>query len=124
MSSFGRLLRIASDICTLAITEYKARCTSLPIPVSDSYLSTATSPYTLTMVRTIGLLGVSGLLGSHLLAALAAAHEKGTLQLVALARPSSDTSKVPAGVEKRVLDADTASLEEVQRALEGIDVLM
>lgn len=81
----------------------------------------APTPYT---KPTIGLLGVSGLLGSHLLTALASAHASGALTLIVLARASSDTSNVPSTVEKRVLDADNASLDEVSTALKGIDILM
>lgn len=74
--------------------------------------------------RTVALLGATGTLGSNLLTQLASAHAAGKLTLVVLHRASSDTSSVPAGVEKRVLDPGAASEADVHAALKGVEVLV
>lgn len=76
------------------------------------------------MSPTVALLGASGDLGSNLLKPLAAAAKDGKVNLVVLHRATSDTSNVPSEVEKRVLDADNATVEEIQAALKGVDILM
>lgn len=76
------------------------------------------------MSPTVALLGASGLLGSNLLKSLAAVDNDGKIKLIVLHRENSDTSNVPSGIEKRILDADNASVEEIQTALKGVDVLM
>ncbi|TXT10724.1 hypothetical protein VHUM_02229 [Vanrija humicola] len=76
------------------------------------------------MPSTVALIGGTGLLGSHILTALARAQEAGKYKVVAFHRQSSDTSKWPKGVEKRVLDNDKASATEVAEALKGVDILL
>ncbi|KAL1409017.1 hypothetical protein Q8F55_005841 [Vanrija albida] len=76
------------------------------------------------MPNTVALIGGTGLLGSHILTALAKAQEAGKYKVVAFHRASSDTSKWPAGVERRVLDTDKATAAEVASALKGVDILL
>lgn len=76
------------------------------------------------MAPTVALLGASGQLGSNILAGLVTQHDKGSLKLVVLHRASSDTSRIPASVEKRVLDSDNATAAEVAGALRGVDILV
>ncbi|WVQ79531.1 hypothetical protein IAT38_001630 [Cryptococcus sp. DSM 104549] len=55
---------------------------------------------------TVGLIGSNGIVGSNFLPYLATAHKEGKIKLTVLHREGSDLSKVPEGVEKRVLDLD------------------
>jgi uncharacterized protein YbjT (DUF2867 family) len=76
------------------------------------------------MVPTVALLGASGNLGNAILGGLAKQQDAGTLNLIVLHRASSDTSRVPPSVQKRVLDSDNASEQDVATALRGVDILM
>lgn len=78
------------------------------------------------MARTVALLGATGDLGSHLLKPLCKLASSGEIRLVVLHRQGSDIGKLnlPEKAETRVLDADNASVDEVRKALEGVDVLM
>ena len=73
---------------------------------------------------TVGLIGHNGSVGKSALAALAEAEKKGNLKLVVIHRPSSETSNIPAGIEKRALDNAKASDAEFDKALAGINVLV
>lgn len=61
--------------------------------------------------------GGSGMLGSAIVSALVAA---GAAKVVVLSRTAE--AKVPAGVEVRVVDYESA--ETVQKALEGVEVVI
>lgn len=74
--------------------------------------------------NTVALFSVTGLLGSALFSELNKAHDAGKLNLIVITRAGSNTSKVPASIEKRVLDYGKSTQEEVNKALAGVDVLM
>jgi hypothetical protein len=76
------------------------------------------------MANTVALLAPTGLLGSQLLPVLAAKHKQGVIRLIVLHRATSDVSKVPSDVEKRVFDFAAVTPELLQTALAGVDVLM
>lgn len=78
------------------------------------------------MPRTIALLGATGDLGSHLLKPLCKLASTGQIGLIVLHRQGSNIAKLnlPESAVTRVLDADNASVDEVRKALEGVDVLM
>jgi len=76
------------------------------------------------MVNTVALLAPTGLLGANLLTSLVEKHNEGKIKLVVLHRATSDVSKVPEGIEKRVFDINTATAEDVQAVLKNIDILV
>lgn len=76
------------------------------------------------MPNTVALLTVTGTLGPHLLKALGDQHVSGKIKLIALHRPDSDISNVPNGVETRVLDYESATAEDVAKALKGVEILV
>ncbi|KAL1409759.1 hypothetical protein Q8F55_003756 [Vanrija albida] len=73
------------------------------------------------MSPTVAVIAPSGLLGHLITAALA---EGGKATVVALHRASSDLSKLPKGVQTRVLDYEAASAADVHTALEGVDIVV
>lgn len=73
------------------------------------------------MSPTVAVLAPTGLLGHFLVKSLA---EGGKATVVALHRASSDLSKLPQGVQTRVLDYESASAADVHKALEGVDILV
>lgn len=72
----------------------------------------------------VALYGVTGLLGSGFLKELAKAHEEGKITLIALHRAGSDTSQVPENVEKRILGYGHSTQAHVDKALEGVDIVV
>lgn len=75
--------------------------------------------------NTVALLSATGLLGKQLAKTLVSLASAGKIkQVVILHRPTSDLSDIPDSVERRILDIESASAEQVASALEGIDVLM
>lgn len=78
------------------------------------------------MAPTVALLGATGDLGSNILAALVKRAKTGELNVVVLHRKGSNVAKLnlPMSVHTRVLEADSASVDEVRKALDGVDVLM
>lgn len=78
------------------------------------------------MAPTVAVLGATGDLGSNILKALAKRAASNELSLVVLHREGSNVAKLnlPENAKTRVLDADNASVDEVKKALEGVDVLM
>ncbi|TXT06120.1 hypothetical protein VHUM_03593 [Vanrija humicola] len=73
------------------------------------------------MAPTIAVIAPTGLLGHAIVKALA---DGGKATVVALHRASSDLSKLPKGVQTRVLDYESASAADVHKALEGVDILV
>jgi dihydrodipicolinate reductase len=69
----------------------------------------------------VGLVGHNGRLGSSVLTALLKHKD---LRVVVLHRPSSDLGTIPTGTEKRVLDLEKGSPEEIEKAIEGLQVVM
>lgn len=75
------------------------------------------------MPRTVVLISATGLLGSQIFKLLSARHEKGEIKLIVAHRPSTQLD-VPAGVETRPLEFNTATEEDVHRAAAGADIVM
>lgn len=78
------------------------------------------------MPPTVAILGATGDLGSNILTALSKRATSGELNVIVLHRESSNVAKLnlPESVQTRVLDADNASVDEVRKALEGVDILL
>ncbi|BEI85734.1 hypothetical protein CcaverHIS002_0600210 [Cutaneotrichosporon cavernicola] len=78
------------------------------------------------MAPTVALLGATGDLGGNILAALVKRAQTGELNIVVLHRQGSNIAKLnlPSSVSTRALDADNASVDEVRKALVGVDVLI
>lgn len=91
-----------------------------PSPILQDSLDMTTSG----KKNTVALLGASGHLGAETLKSLVVAADEGKIILIVLHRRTSDTSNVPPGIEKRILDANNAEFPEVEAALKGIDVLV
>jgi hypothetical protein len=75
-------------------------------------------------MTTVGLINHNGQLGSAVMSALAPHAQKGDIKLVVLHRPSSDLSKVPHGVETRVLDLEKGDKAELKEAVKGLNIVM
>ncbi|WWC90937.1 uncharacterized protein L201_005875 [Kwoniella dendrophila CBS 6074] len=76
------------------------------------------------MVHTVGFYGHSGRTGVVVTPRLLKARDEGKINLVVLHRPSSDISKLPQDLEKRVLDLEKGSEDEIKAAVKGINVLL
>lgn len=76
------------------------------------------------MAPTVALLTATGLLGTQLAKTLGAQDAASKIKLVVLHRPSSDLSALPASTERRPLDIETATAEDVATALQGVDILV
>ncbi|WVQ74178.1 hypothetical protein IAR50_003772 [Cryptococcus sp. DSM 104548] len=73
---------------------------------------------------TVGLLGHTGTVGSALFTPLYEAHKKGDLKLVILHRPSSDISKVPSDVDKRVVELEESKVDAIKDATKDLEVVI
>ncbi|GFZ49149.1 hypothetical protein JCM24511_06899 [Saitozyma sp. JCM 24511] len=69
----------------------------------------------------VGLIGHNGRVGSAVLTALL---KRNDLRVVVLHRPESDVTSIPAGMEKRVLDLEKGSPGEIEKAIEGLQVVI
>lgn len=79
----------------------------------------------LTMVNTVAILGPSGLLGSHLLPVFGRLQAEGKLKLILIHRPTSILDVKQASVaESRILNMATATEQDIQTAMQGVDVLV
>ena len=72
---------------------------------------------------TIGIMGHNGRIGAALSALLVKAHQAARIKLVVLHRSSSDISKIPSGIEKRVIDLE-GDVGSLRPAFSGINVMM
>lgn len=75
----------------------------------------------------VALLNHSGNVGKEILSTLIKAHQSdqsGEHKIIVLHRASSDTSKIPQGIEKRVIDLNGGDETSISKAIEGIEVLM
>jgi len=76
------------------------------------------------MPITVGLLGHTGRVGSEILKNLIKYNQAGLIKPIVLHRPSSDISKIPSGIETRVLDLANDEPAQHLAAVEGINVVM
>jgi len=74
-------------------------------------------------MHTVGILGHNGLVGAALIPSLVKAHQANQLKLVVLHRATSDVSKIPSGIEKRVIDL-AAGVDAIKSVVKGINILL
>ncbi|WVQ74179.1 hypothetical protein IAR50_003773 [Cryptococcus sp. DSM 104548] len=73
---------------------------------------------------TVGLLAHTGTVGAALFTPLYEAHKRGDVKLVILHRPSSDVSKVPAGVDKRIVELEESKVDAIRGATKDLEVVI
>jgi nucleoside-diphosphate-sugar epimerase len=78
----------------------------------------------MSSTTTVGIIGHTGRVGSQVLKNLITYHEQGQIEVIVLHRPSSDISKVPSGIETRVIDLTQDEPEKHLAAIQGINVIM
>ena len=94
---------------------------SPPIQISFTQQPLMSSPAAIT---TVGVLGHTGRVGSHLVKHLIEYHRQGKVKLVILHRPSSNISNLPKGVETRMVDLTKDEPDKHLEAVKGLNVVM
>ncbi|WVW83155.1 hypothetical protein I302_105173 [Kwoniella bestiolae CBS 10118] len=72
----------------------------------------------------IGFLGFTGLVGSSILPHLLEFNEQGKIKLIILHREGSDLSKIPEGIDKRLIDLSENGKDLNKKAVEGLEVVL
>ena len=72
----------------------------------------------------VGILGVTGFMGSLYARGLLKAHRSGQLRCVILHRPESDLSRYPTNIEKRSLDLEHGELADAADKMKDLQVVV